>query len=210
MREEHPYQGTASYFRNVQRQHMPHPLVSASLDAVGTGSAGAQQQRQRQQHGGEPGGASGGSEGWTLVEGGDAPAGAGAGPAALSAQQGGAPTGQGAHAAGDRRSEEELSQMVAVTCINLLHANPKKASELMLSSHFQDVRCQVVLLALLRSWAEACACCGSPGLAPCLHSTPPPTRLPQRMPSSPRAFAPLGCAAGHASRAAPAGWRGSH
>ncbi|KAL4449511.1 hypothetical protein ABPG77_007155 [Micractinium sp. CCAP 211/92] len=138
VREEHPYQGTASYFRNVQRQHMPHPLVSASLDAVGAGSAGAQQQRQRQQHGGEPGGASGGSEGWTLVEGGDAPAGAGAGPAALSAQQGGAPTGQGAHAAGDRRSEEELSQMVAVTCINLLHANPKKASELMLSSHFQD------------------------------------------------------------------------
>lgn len=27
---------------------------------------------------------------------------------------------------------------MAVTCINLLHANPKKASELMLSSHFQD------------------------------------------------------------------------
>lgn len=137
VREEHPYHGTASYFRNVQRQHAPRPvLATPSSTAAGAGGAGAHQQQQ-QREAGEPGGSGGGSEGWTLVEGGEAAAGAGAPAgqhAALQAEQ------ARQLAAGQPPSEEELSNMVAVTCINLLHANPKKASELMLSSHFQDVR----------------------------------------------------------------------
>lgn len=161
MREEHPYQGTASYFRNVQRQHMPHPPVPASLVSAGDASASAHHQRQQQQQeAGEPGSSGGGSEGWTLVEGGEAaaaagaaaPAGPGAAPGVRPAQQG---QGQHQQGAGQPPSGEELSQMVAVTCINLLHANPKKASELMLSSHFQDVRCA----ALLHSSPRCCRCC---------------------------------------------------
>ncbi|KAL4443884.1 hypothetical protein ABPG75_011621 [Micractinium tetrahymenae] len=144
VREEHPYQGTASYFRNVQRQHIPNPAMPSPLAAAGAGGAGAHShQRQQQEGAGEPGsGGGGGNEGWTLVEGGEAAAGTaaaaagpGSGPGPHSAQQQQVQQGQ---QAGQPLSEGELSQMVAVTCINLLHANPKKASELMLSSHFQD------------------------------------------------------------------------
>ncbi|PSC67092.1 putative phosphoinositide phosphatase SAC9 isoform X1, partial [Micractinium conductrix] len=100
VREEHPYQGTASYFRNVQRSSGP-------------------------------------SEGWTLVE--DGSAGSGSEAAGVAGEASLPPTSPSPRAPLRVSSDEETAgQAVAVTCINLLHANPKKASELMLSSHFQD------------------------------------------------------------------------
>lgn len=119
VREEHPYQGTASYFRNVQRQHQPWP----ALPAAATGEQAAA---------GEGGG---GSEGWTLVEqtGAEASVSSSARTSALQSS-----AGAGVQAPGGGESEQDASCRVPVTCINLLHANPKKASELMLSSHFQD------------------------------------------------------------------------
>ena len=129
VREEHPYQGTASYFRNVQRQHQPWP----ALPAATTGEQAAA---------GEGGG---GSEGWTLVEqtGAEASVSSGARTSALQSS-----TGAGVQAPGGGESEQDASCWVPVTCINLLHANPKKASELMLSSHFQDVSLLGVLTAV--------------------------------------------------------------
>jgi hypothetical protein len=122
VREEHPYQGTASYFRNVQRQHQPRPILPAAAAAGEQAAAG------------EGGAGGGGSEGWTLVDqaGAEASASSSARTSAShsSAAAGAAPQGP--------ESEQDASCRVPVTCINLLHANPKKASELMLSSHFQD------------------------------------------------------------------------
>ena len=56
------------------------------------------------------------------------------------------------------------SMLLPVTCVNLLHVNPKKASELMLSSHFQEVRL---------------VCCGGVKALPAsdlhkCHALPPP------------------------------------
>lgn len=153
MREEHPYEGTASYFRNVQRQHVPRPAIPAHA-----GNGRPQQQAGAATPGEAGVGGGGASEGWTLVDeagageaggsssgvssaAGTAGAGAFAPPPLQGAQQQqkqqGLPAcgGGGAGSAGG----EAVCQGVAVTCINLLHANPKKASELMLSSHFQDV-----------------------------------------------------------------------
>lgn len=68
-----------------------------------------------------------------------APLDAGPAPAA------GAITGTGAaqqgQPAGPQQRQGDASLGVAVTCVNLLHANPKKLSELMLSEHFHEVRC---------------------------------------------------------------------
>ncbi len=138
MREEHPYQGTASYFRNVQRQHQPRPALPA---AAASEQAAA----------GEGGG---GSEGWTLVDqaGAEASASSSTRTSASHSSAGGA-TPQGL---GGAEGEADASCRVPVTCINLLHANPKKASELMLSSHFQDVS----LLCLSGCWWA----CGAPSL----------------------------------------------
>lgn len=158
VREEHPYQGTASYFRNVQRQHAPRPALPPA-----DGAGGGQQQ---QGAGGE------GSEGWTLVEGG--PGGNGGTSthvAAAAAVAGGAPSAAGAAAAAAAGGE------VPVTCINLLHANPKKASELMLSSHFQDVSGLGGCRVCGRDWAAG----NVPGLlmagGGCWHLTLPPLLL---------------------------------
>lgn len=121
VREEHPYQGTASYFRNVQRQHQPRP----ALPVAGGGEQAAA---------GEGGG---GSEGWTLVDQAGAEASAGSSSVRTSASHSSAAA--ALQGPGGSEGEEDASCRVPVTCINLLHANPKKASELMLSSHFQDV-----------------------------------------------------------------------
>ncbi|EFN60062.1 hypothetical protein CHLNCDRAFT_133330 [Chlorella variabilis] len=153
VREEHPYQGTASYFRNVQRQHAPRPMLPHPSAAAAAGAGG--------EAGGSGGGAAadggsaaggGSSEGWTLVEdgstdgSGSAAAAAAAGAAAGAAQElGPAEQQQGQQAQQAQQQQQQQHSGceggglgVPVTCINLLHANPKKASELMLSSHFQD------------------------------------------------------------------------
>ncbi len=59
---------------------------------------------------------------WTLLEG----AAGGGGQVQQQLQLGGPGT--------------DPSARVPVTCVNLLHANPKKLSELMLSEHFHEVR----------------------------------------------------------------------
>lgn len=58
-------------------------------------------------------------------------------PTAQQQQQPGG--GGGGGAAGPGRAPEDPSLQVPVTCVNLLHANPKKVSELMLSEHFHEV-----------------------------------------------------------------------
>eukprot|EP00887_Chlorella_sp_A99_P003928 scaffold11.g3928.t1 len=88
VRSDEPYRGTVSYFRGVQRQHVPRPRLPP------------------------PGGADAG----------------GAAQAAAAAA-----------AAAEARPGEDPSAEVPITCVNLLHCNPKKAAELMLSSHFQEV-----------------------------------------------------------------------
>ncbi|PSC67116.1 putative phosphoinositide phosphatase SAC9 isoform X1, partial [Micractinium conductrix] len=146
VREEHPYQGTASYFRNVQRQHAPRPVIRPpGASGGGGGGGGSTQQHQRQQQqqllqaaSAAGPGSSGPSEGWTLVE--DGSAGSGSEAAGVAGEASLPPTSPSPRAPLRVSSDEETAgQAVAVTCINLLHANPKKASELMLSSHFQDV-----------------------------------------------------------------------
>ena len=150
VREEHPYQGTASYFRNVQRQHAPRPVIRPpGASGGGGGGGGSTQQHQRQQQqqllqaaSAAGPGSSGPSEGWTLVE--DGSAGSGSEAAGVAGEASLPPTSPSPRAPLRVSSDEETAgQAVAVTCINLLHANPKKASELMLSSHFQDVRAWV-------------------------------------------------------------------
>ena len=39
-----------------------------------------------------------------------------------------------------QRSSRDLEN-IPITCVNLLHINPNKSAELLLSSHFQQVRC---------------------------------------------------------------------
>ena len=92
VRSDEPYRGTVSYFRSVQRQHVPRPRLPRPTAPAGGGNASGEQ-----------------------------PAVA----AGAGAQEG---------------AGEDLSTEVPITCINLLHCNPKKAAELMLSTHFQEVR----------------------------------------------------------------------
>ncbi len=69
---------------------------------------------------------------WTLVQGAGASNGqqqpAGRGQQPQLRQQPGTPA-----------ASADPSLQVPVTCVNLLHANPKKLSELMLSEHFHEV-----------------------------------------------------------------------
>lgn len=102
VRSEQPYRGTISYFRSIQRQHVPRPALGQP--AAGAG-AGSQQQQ--------------------------------AGVAASSSGS----------------SRDDPSLQVPITCVNLLHCNPKKAAELMLSSHFQEARRRRCPCCLRRSTA---------------------------------------------------------
>jgi hypothetical protein len=155
VREEHPYQGTASYFRNVQRQHAPRPALAQPPAAAPASNGGGGVDADG---GGASLAADGSREGWTLVDegflGGSSSSAAAAAAAAAGRQQQ-----QGLANADPAAAVEAAGACVPVTCINLLHANPKKASELMLSSHFQDVS-EPAVPAVLFPLSLLCLPCG--------------------------------------------------